>query len=149
MSELPKTVDQLAKEEALLSKIRLCWHAQQGLCNPPNGRRCNFAHFLRYLSVPEEKYGNWSKVWQQGEVDMRFWESYHPNKQSQQRFSWQFLWKIKWRPEHIPNWAWGHALDLGLLKKEEVPLTFLRILIGRNCSQFGTKARPMAAQPWQ
>ena len=55
MSELLKTWDQLAREEALLSKIRLCWHAQQGLCNPPNGRRCNFAHFLRDLSVPEEK----------------------------------------------------------------------------------------------
>ena len=73
MPELLKTVDQLAKEEeAPLSKIQLCWHAQQGLCNPPNGRRCNFAHCLRDLRVPEEKYGDWSKVWQQGEVDMRF-----------------------------------------------------------------------------
>ena len=71
--------------------------------------------------MPEETDGDWSKVWQKGEVDMRFWESYHPNKQSQQRFSWQFLWEMRWRPEHIPNWAWGHALDLGLLKKEEVP----------------------------
>ena len=107
MSELLKTMDQLAKEEVLLSKIRLCWHAQQGLCNPPNGRRFNFAHFLRYLSVPEEKYRNWCKVWPQGEVDMNVWEPYHPNKQSQQRFSWQFLREAKWRPEHISNWAWG------------------------------------------
>ena len=78
-----------------------------------------------------------------------FWESYRPNTESQQRFPWQFLWEMRWHSEHIPTWAWGHALELGLLKKEEVPLTFLRILIGRNCSQLGTKARPMAAQPWQ
>ena len=91
MSELLKTWDQLAKEEALLSKIRFCWHAHQGLCNPPTGRRCNFAQFLRDLSVPEENYGDWSKVWQQGEVDVSFWESYHPNKKSQQRLSWQFF----------------------------------------------------------
>ena len=31
---------------------------------------CNFARWLQYLTVPEEMYGNWSKVWQQGEVDM-------------------------------------------------------------------------------
>ena len=79
MSERLKTWDQLAKEEALLSKIRLCWHAQQGLCNPPNGRTCNFAHWLGDLTLPEEKYGNWSKVWQQGKVDMHCWHSYHPD----------------------------------------------------------------------
>ena len=96
----------------------------------------------------EENDGDWSKVWQKGEVDMRFWESHHPNKQSQQRFPWQFLWEMRWRPENIPNWAWGHALDLGLLTKEEVPLTFLTILIGLNCGPLGPKARPLAAQPW-
>ena len=66
-------------------------------------------------------YGNWSKVWQQGEVDMRFWHSYHPNTESLERFSWQFQFERKRWPDRIPNWAWGHALDIGLLRKEDVP----------------------------
>ena len=85
------TVERLAKERALLRKIRLCKHSQYKACRPPNGKPCNFAHWLQYLTVPEEMYGNWSKVWQQGEVDLRCWHSYHPNTESLDRFSWQFL----------------------------------------------------------
>ena len=37
------------------------------------------------------------------------------------RFSWQFQFERKWWPNRIPNWAWGHALDIGILRKEDVP----------------------------
>ena len=72
MVELRKetTVEQLANERALLSKIRFCKHNQYQSCRPPNGKPCNFAHWLQDLTVPEEMYGNWSKVRQQGEVDV-------------------------------------------------------------------------------
>ena len=116
-----KTVEQLAEERALLSKIRLCKHNQYQACRPYNGKPCNFAHWLQYLTVPEDMYGNWSNVWQQGEVDVRFWHSYHPNTESLERFSWQFQFERKRWPDRIPNWAWGHALYIGLLRKEDVP----------------------------
>ena len=47
-----------------------------------------------------------------GEVDMLFWHSYHPNTESLERFSWEF--KVEWTrcPNIMPNWAWGHALDI-------------------------------------
>ena len=53
-----KTEEQLAKERALLSKIQLC--------------NC---HTLALT----EMYGDWSKVWQEGKVDMHCWHSYHPD----------------------------------------------------------------------
>ena len=71
--------------------------------------------------MPEEYRGEWSKVWQQGNVDMCFWPKYAPNKESQDRFARQFLWEKKFHPHGIPNWAWGHAVKLGLLTEENVP----------------------------
>ena len=50
-----------------------------------------------------------------------FWHSYHPNTESLDRYSWQFQFERKWWPNRIPNWTWGHALDIGLLRKEDVP----------------------------
>ena len=32
-------------------------------------------------------------------------------------FSWQFLFERRWWPNRIPNWAWGHEIDIGLLRK--------------------------------
>ena len=82
---------------------------------------CHCAHWLQYLTVLEEMYGNWYKAWRQGEVDMRFWHAYRPNTESLERLSWQFHFERKRWPERIRNWAWGHALDIGLLRKEDVP----------------------------
>ena len=89
-----KTEEQLAKERALLSKIQLC----------------NFTHWLQDLTVLDEMYGYWSKVWQQGKVDMHFSHSYHPDVESLDRFSWQFLFERRWWPNRIPNWAWGKRM---------------------------------------
>ena len=60
----PKTAEQMAKERAFLSRAKLCIHNQSAHgCNPPNGKRCNFAHRLCYLQVPEESAGDWSEIW--------------------------------------------------------------------------------------
>ena len=113
---------QISKEREFLHNIRLCEHNQRRGCRPPNDLfPCNFAHWLKDLNVPEEYLGVWSKVWQQGDVDMCFWPKYTPNKESQDRFARQFLWEKKFHPHGIPNWAWGHAVKLGLLTEENVP----------------------------
>ena len=113
---------QISKEREFLHNIRLCEHNQRRGCRPPNDLfPCNFAHWLKDLNVPEEYLGVWSKVWQQGDVDMCFWPKYTPNKESQDRFACQFLWEKNHHLHGIPNWAWGHAVKLGLLTEENVP----------------------------
>jgi len=71
--------------------------------------------------VPEECLGQWSKVWQQGNVDMCFWPNYTPNQESLKRFTRQFLWEQSVHPHGIPNWAWGHAVKIGIITEEKVP----------------------------
>ena len=71
--------------------------------------------------MPEECLGQWSKVWQQGNVDMCFWPNYTPNQESLKRFTRQFLWEQSVHPHGIPNWAWGHAVKIGLITEEKVP----------------------------
>ena len=97
-----KTQQQIAKENAFLSRVKLCEHNQNCSCNPPGGRPCNFAHWLSELQAPEESQGVWSKVWHDGEVDIRFWHDYKPNVHSIRRFAHQFHWERKWWPEQIP-----------------------------------------------
>ena len=116
-----KTEAQIVKERACLTRCKLCTHNQWGSCNPPNGRLCNFAHTLAQLQPPEEGSESWWKIWGKGEVDIRFWKDYHPNPQSLVRFGWQFGWERKHVIHQIPHWAWGHALDLGLIGKNDVP----------------------------
>jgi hypothetical protein len=89
-------------------------------CRPPNDLfPCNFAHWLKDLNVPEEYLGEWSKVWQQGNVDMCFWPNYTPNQESLKRFTRQFLWEQSVHPHELPNRAWGHALKIGLITEEK------------------------------
>ena len=116
-----KTPQQTAKENAFLSRCKLCRHNLTFSCNPPNGRACNFAHFLNELQAPEESQGHWSKAWDMGDVDIRFWYEYRPNLESTRRFTEQFDWERKRFPTKIPPWAWGHAVELGLLSKRDVP----------------------------
>jgi len=71
--------------------------------------------------VPEECLWQLSKVWQQGNVDMCFWPNYTPNQESLKRFARQFLWEQSVHPHGIPNWAWGHAVNIGLITEEKVP----------------------------
>ena len=111
----------IANERAFLSRCTLCIHNQQGSCNPPNGQPCNFAHWLRELQAPEEGSEAWWKIWAKGEVDVRFWHDYQPGPKSLERFSWQFTWERKHCIDRIPNWAWGHAVDMGLIGKDDVP----------------------------
>ena len=116
-----KTKEQKAKENAFLSHVTLCVHNLTFACNPPNGKPCNYAHWLKDLQTPEESAGDWSKVWGEGKVDIRFWQEYRPNPASLRRFTAQFEWERRWFPYGIPGWAWGHAVELGLLKETEVP----------------------------
>ena len=118
---MSKTEVQVAKERAFLSRVTLCIHNQWGRCNPPNGKKCNFAHWLNELQPPEEGSETWWKIWQKGEVDICFWKEYKPNPKSVERFTCQFRWENKHHIDRIPNWAWGHAVDLGLIRKEDVP----------------------------
>ena len=97
---------------AFLFRTQLCVHNLHQACKPPKGRKCNYAHWLRELQVPEEFCGNWEKAWDKGDVDICFWDAYHPNSDSVHRFSTQFLWEQQNHSDGIPNWAWGHALKL-------------------------------------
>ena len=116
-----KTPKQKAKENAFLSRVTLCIHNQQNHCRPPHGKPCNYAHRLMDLQLPEEQSGDWASVWRDGKVDIRFWPDYRPNVASVQRFATQFQYELRWCPRRIPFWAWGHAVDLGLLTQTEVP----------------------------
>ena len=62
-----------------------------------------------------------SKVWAKGDVDMRLWKDYWPNRASLHRFKLQFRWEFANQPANIPNWAWGHAVSLGLVQDHCVP----------------------------
>ena len=125
---------QFFKERQFLHYIRLCEHNQGKGCRPLNNLfPCNFAHWLKDLHVPEECLGQWSKVWQQGNVDMCFWPNYTPNQESLKRFTRQFLWEQSVHPHGIPNWAWGHAVQIGLITEAKVPLTSRRTTTGLNC----------------
>ena len=105
--------EKIAKQNACLSCIKLCTHNLNGRCRP-KGRECNFAHSLSELQVPEEMYGAWSKAWEKGDVDICFSADYEPNAESRERFKKQFVWERKNCWDRIPNWAWGHAANLGL-----------------------------------
>ena len=104
----------IAKQNACLSNIKLCTHNLSGRCRPPKGRECNFAHRMSELQVPEEMYGAWSKSWEKGDVDICFSADYEPNAESRERFKKQFVWERQHGWDRIPNWAWGHAANLGL-----------------------------------
>lgn len=55
-----KTEKEKAKEEAHLSCIQLCKFNFKGRCQPKPGRRCNYAHDLSELQMPEESHSNWA-----------------------------------------------------------------------------------------
>ena len=116
-----KTAEQVAKENAFLSRVRLCEHNLRGRCNPPGNRQCNFAHSLSELQMPEERRGSWSQVWSRGDCDIRYWYEYHPNRESEARFRAQFMWERSINQKSIPNWAWGHAVVLNIILDCEVP----------------------------
>ena len=69
---------QFAKERAFLSCCTLCIHNQSNKCKPPKDRPCNFAHWLKELQPPEEGSEVWWKIWKKGDVDICFWDNYHP-----------------------------------------------------------------------
>ena len=123
MSESPqqKTEAQLAKERAFLSCCTLCIHHQWGRCNPRGGRSCNFAHWLNDLRPPEEGPAAWWKIWQKGEVDICFWPTYRPSSNSLDRFRCQFQWEREHWIHGIPAWAWGRAVKIGLVTKDDAP----------------------------
>ena len=95
----------------------------KGGCHPPKSRPCNFAHFLSERQVPEEMYGDWSKAWENGDVDICFSEDYQPNIDSLNRFKAQFEWERNHRLKGIHVWAWGHA-DRRLEKSVPEPKDF-------------------------
>ena len=117
--EKPKEL--VAREEAFLSRIKLCEHNLNGQRSPSGGRVCNFAHWLAQLRVPNEGSGAWWKAWDKGDVDIRCWPEYIPNRASIHRFTRQFNWERHNHPKQIPNWAWGHAAHLGLLDQDQIP----------------------------
>ena len=67
--------------------------------------------------MPEEQHGNWSKAWHKGDIDICFTENYEPNPDSVARFKKQFRWERSHNSWGIPNWAWGHAVALGIETK--------------------------------
>ena len=118
----PADLKKKKKEELFLSRVKLCRHNLCCCCrHGPDGTSCNFAHFLKELQLPEERLGHWSEVWDKGEVDMKFWPNYEPNAESLERFRQQFTWELRMNPQDIPNWAWGHAVGLKLLRQDQVP----------------------------
>ena len=82
---------------------------------------CNFAHWLSDLQTPEEKSEQWSHIWAKGDVDINFWEGYCPSEASRKRFRKQFTWEHVHSAGGIPNWAWGHAVNIGILNRRQVP----------------------------
>ena len=102
-----------------LSRTKLCVFNFSYRCR--NGRDCNFAHSLKQLLMPEESQGNWSEAFRNGNVDINFWPTYTPNRESIARFHVQFMWEYRNQAEKIPNWAWGHAQKLQIIKLFQVP----------------------------
>lgn len=101
-----------APHTVVLSKTRMCEH-HLGLRSPNRcwkGPNCGFAHTLGELNVPNEtkEHGRWSKVWDDGEVDIVFWPNVFRSPKSKSRFRSAFLWELqRTRTSKIPNWAWG------------------------------------------
>ena len=113
----------LANAECL-SRTKLCEHnlgcRDSGPCRYQD-EDCLFAHWLSQLDVPEEGRGNWSNVWNNGDVDISFWNDYYPNAASQDRFRQQFQWELRYYSYAIPNWAWGLARYYGCCCQSDVP----------------------------
>ena len=66
--------------------------------------------------------GNWSEAWRKGDVDISLWPDYTPNGDSLERFRLQFMWEYQgWNQKDIPNWAWGHAVQVKIITPDEVP----------------------------
>ena len=91
------------KEEAFLNRTQLCiYNRTFAVCR--YGAKCNFAHALSDLQMPEESWGVWSEAWRKGDVDMSLWEEYIPNMASLERFEryfWMSVMVVTGRPTSL------------------------------------------------
>ena len=115
-------MEQPNRNVVVLGRSRLCeYHLgmRTSWCNRP---KCEFAHRLSELDVPNETSNDrWAKVWHDGEVDIWCWNPKLRSADSKRRFQRAFAYERGHSETMVPNWAWGLATNDGLIGDDYMP----------------------------
>ena len=121
--QVPNAMEQPNRNLAVLGRSRLCeYHLGMRSSWCKRGDKCEFAHRLSELDVPNETFDSiWSHVSNRGQVDIWFWNPEARSEDSKTRFKTAFLRERGLSNTMVPNWAWGLAIYSNLWSPSLVP----------------------------